>query len=333
MKHGCNVAALIERYFTDRLMRQRNVSANTIASYRDTFRLLFMFAQVRLRKAPSALTLDELDAPFIGTFLTDLETKRGVGVTTRNLRLTAIRSFFRFVSFEEPAHSALIQRVLAIPSKRHDKRQVHFLTRPEIEAVLAAPDRTTWLGRRDHTLLLLATQTGLRLSELIGLDREAIHLGAGAYVRCVGKGRKERCTPLTRYTRIALQSWLNEPARRGACALFPNLHGGRLSADSVQSLLAKHVRVASTNCLSLASKRVSPHVLRHSAAMELLQAGVDCSVIALWLGHESIETTQTYLHAYLPLKEAALAKLEPYKACKRLRFRPNDHVLAFLEAL
>ena len=161
MKPACNVATLIERFFTERLMRQRNVSANTIASYRDTFRLLFTFAQARLRKPPSALTLDDLDAPFIGAFLTDLETKRGASAKTRNLRLTAIRSFFRFVSFEEPAHSALIQRVLAIPSKRHDKRQVHFLTRPEIEAILAAPDRTTWLGRRDHTLLLVAVQTGL----------------------------------------------------------------------------------------------------------------------------------------------------------------------------
>jgi site-specific recombinase XerD len=204
---------------------------------------------MRLRKAPSALTLDELDAPFVGEFLSNLETKRGVGVTTRNLRLTAI------------------------------------------------------------------------------------HLGTGAHVRCVGKGRKERCTPLTKYTRLALQTWINEPQRGGAGTLFPNLHGGRLSADSVQALLAKYVRVASTSCPSLASKRVSPHVLRHSAAMELLQAGVDCSVIALWLGHESIETTQTYLHAHLPLKEAALAKLEPYKQYKRLRFRPDDQLLAFLDML
>ena len=194
MKPGCNVASLVERFFTERLVRQQDVSVHTIASYRDTFRLLLKFAMAKLRKAPSALTLDELDAPFIGAFLTDLEMERGTSVTTRNLRLTAVRSFFRFVSFEEPAHSALIQRVLAIPSKRHDKRQVNFLTRSEIEAVLAAPDRTTWLGRRDHTLLLLATQTGLRLSELIGLSREAIHLGTGAHVRCVGKGRKERCT-------------------------------------------------------------------------------------------------------------------------------------------
>ena len=333
MKPVCNVAPLVERFFTERLIRQQDVSAHTIASYRDTFRLLFKFAKERLRKTPSGLTLDELDAPFVGAFLTDLETKRGTSVTTRNLRLTAIRSFFRFVSFEEPAHSALIQRVLAIPSKRHDKRQVNFLTRTEIEAVLAAPDRTTWLGRRDHTLLLLATQTGLRLSELIGLSREAIHLGTGAHVRCVGKGRKERCTPLTRYAQIALQSWLSEPARRDASVLLPGLHGGQLSPDSVQSLLAKHVGVASKTCPSLATKRVSPHVPRHSAAMELLQAGVDSSVIALWLGHESIETTQTYLHAHLGLKEAALAKLEPYKQHKRLRFRPDDHVLAFLQAL
>lgn len=333
MRSGNTVATLIERFFTERLMRQRNASTHTIASYRDTFRMLFTFAQERLRKAPSALTLAELDAPFIGAFLTDLETKRGVGVTTRNLRLTAIRSFFRFVSFEEPAHSALIERVLAIPGKRHDKRQVDFLTRPEIEAILAAPDQTTWLGRRDHTLLLLAVQTGLRLSELIGLDRDAVQLGVGAHVRCVGKGRKERCTPLTRHARTALRSWLNEPTRHGANAMFPNIHGGRLSADSVQSLLAKYVRVATETCPSLAHKRVSPHVLRHSAAMELLQAGVDTSVIALWLGHESLETTQAYLHAHIGLKEAALAKLEPYKHHKRLRLRPDDKVLAFLDAL
>ncbi len=333
MKPGCNVATLIERYFTERLMRQRNVSANTIASYRDAFRLLFTFAQTRLHKPPSALMLDDLAAPFIGAFLTDLEAKRNASVRTRNLRLTAIRSFFRFVSFEEPAHSALIQRVLAIPTKRDDKRHVNFLTRPEIEAILAVPERTTWIGRRDYTLLLLAAQTGLRLSELIGLDRDAIHLGAGAHVRCVGKGRKERCTPLTTYARVALQAWLNEPARRGASALFPNVRGGRLSADSVQLLLARHVRIASEICPSLQSKRVSPHVLRHSAAMELLQAGVDCSVIALWLGHESIETTQTYLHAHLALKEAVLAKLKPYERGKRIHFRANDRLLAFLEAL
>ncbi|CAN7635850.1 tyrosine-type recombinase/integrase [Paraburkholderia terricola] len=333
MKSTPNVAPLMERYFTIRLMQQRNASGNTIASYRDTFRLLLKFAQAKLRKPPSALTLNDLDAPFISAFLADLETARGASVWTRNLRLTAIRSFFRFLSFEEPAYGALIQRILAIPSKRHDKRQVQFLERPEIEAILAAPDRSTWLGRRDHALLLLAVQTGLRLSELINLDRDSIHLGIGAHVRCVGKGRKERCTPLTSYVQSVLKAWISEPARRNARALFPNVHGGRLSPDSVQTLLAKHTRTAGERCPSLSSKRVSPHVLRHSAAMELLQAGVDSSVIALWLGHESIETTQTYLHAHLALKEVVLDKLKPYERHKPKRFRPSDRLLAFLESL
>lgn len=333
MKPTSNLAALIERYFTERLMRHRNVSPNTIASYRDTFRLLFSFAQTRLHKPPSDLALNDLDAPFICAFLDDLEENRSAGVRTRNLRLTAIRSFFRFASFEEPAYGAHIQRVLAIPSKRHDKRQIHFLDRPEIEAILATPDRTTWLGRRDYTLLLLAVQTGLRLSELVDLNRDAIFLGRGAHVRCLGKGRKERATPLTKLARTALQAWLKEPRRRSAAALFPNIHGSRLSPDSVQSLLSKYVALARTRCSSLKSKRVSPHVLRHSAAMELLQAGVDCSVIALWLGHELIETTQTYLHAHLALKEAALARLKPLPQGKAARFHPSDRLLEFLNAL
>jgi integrase/recombinase XerD len=333
MKSTPNVAPLMERYFTIRLMQQRNVSGNTIASYRDTFRLLLKFAQTKLCKPPSALNLDDLDAPFISTFLADLEMTRGVSVCTRNLRLTAIRSFFRYLSFEEPAYGALIQRILAIPSKRHDKRQMHFLERPEIDAILAAPDRSTWLGRRDHALLLLAVQTGLRLSELINLDRDSIHFGVGSHVRCVGKGRKERCTPLTSYVQSVLKAWTREPARRDARPLFPNVHGGRLSADSVQTLLSKHTRTACERCPSLSSKRVSPHVLRHSAAMELLQAGVDSSVIALWLGHESIETTQTYLHAHIALKEAALKRLKPYENRKSNRFRPSDRLISFLESL
>lgn len=333
MKTASNLAALVERYFTERLMRHRNASPNTIASYRDTFRLLFSFAQTRLCKPPSGLALDDLDASFICTFLDDLEANRSAGIRTRNLRLTAIRSFFHFVSFEEPAYAAHIQRVLAIPSKRHDKRELHFLNRPEIEAILTTPDRTTWLGRRDYTLLLLAVQTGLRLSELIGLDRDAVFLGRGAHVRCLGKGRKERATPLSKLARTALQAWLKEPGRLRATALFPNIHGGRLSPDSVQSFLTKHVALARNRCQSLKSKRVSPHVLRHTAAMELLQAGVDCSVIALWLGHESIETTQTYLHAHLALKEAALARLKPLQKGKAARFHPNDRLLEFLNAL
>ncbi len=325
--------ALIERFFTERLMRQRHVSPHTIASYRDTFRLLFKFAQVCLRKPPSSLDLCDLDAPLIAAFLEDLETQRSVSVRTRNLRLTAIRSFFRFTAFEEPAHAAHIQRVLAIPTKRYDKRLVQFLTRTEIEALLAAPDRTTWLGRRDYALLLLAIQTGLRLSELTGLDRDSVQLGRGAHVRCLGKGRKERCTPLTAHTIATLKAWLQEPPRNGAHALFPNIIGGRLSSDSVQHLLGKYVSTASACCSSLTRKRITPHVLRHSAAMELLHAGVDCSVIALWLGHESVETTQVYLHAHLALKEAALAKVKSSNGKPLGRYRAGDRLLEFLTAL
>lgn len=332
MRRTNDLAVLIERWFTDRLMKHRGVSSNTIASYRDTFRLLFAFAQARLGRSPSQLTLRDLDAPFIGAFLEDLETKRAASVRTRNLRLTAIRSFFRYAAFEEPAHSAHIQRVLAIPSKRCDKRQLQFLTRPEIEAILDCTDRSTWLGRRDYTLLLLAAQTGLRVSEIIDLDRTSVMLGQGAHVQCVGKG-KERSTPLTKVAQQALRCWLKEPGKRGATALFPNMHGSRLSADGVQALLNKYVAKAREHCVSLRSKRVSPHVLRHSAAMELLQAGVDCSVIALWLGHEAMETTLTYLHAHLELKESALAKLKPYERAKAERFRPNDRLLEFLNAL
>ncbi|MFS8086915.1 MAG: tyrosine-type recombinase/integrase [Acidobacteriota bacterium] len=333
MRFHALLPALIEGFFTERLLRQRQVSPHTIASYRDTFRLLLQFAQARLHKPPSDLDLRDLDAPLISGFLDDLEKRRSVSVRTRNLRLTAIHSFFRFIAFEEPAHSAHIQRVLAIPSKRHDKTLVQFLTRPEIEVLLATPDRMTWVGRRDHALLLLAVQTGLRLSELIGLDRDAITVGTGAHVRCLGKGRKERCTPIKGRTIITLKSWLKEPSRNGAQALFPNVHGGRLSADAVQYLLAKYVTMARAHCPSLQQKRVTPHVLRHSAAMELLQAGVDSSIIALWLGHESVETTQVYLHAHLALKEAALAKLRPLNGRKPGRYRPGDQLLEFLNAL
>ncbi|WP_211455435.1 tyrosine-type recombinase/integrase [Collimonas antrihumi] len=333
MKPAPNLPKLIERFFTERLMRQRHVSSHTIESYRDTFRLLLKFAQARLHIPPSNLDLRDLDAPLVSAFLDDLETCRTVSVLTRNLRLTAIRSFFRFTAFEEPAYSAHIQRVLAIPSKRHDKRVVQFLTRPEIEALLAAPDRATWVGRRDHALLLLAVQTGLRLSELIGLDRDAVMFGKGAHVRCLGKGRKERCTPLTGHTIATLQIWFQEPSRNGVQTVFPSIHGDRLSADAVQYLLGKYTAIASARCPSLKTKRVSPHVLRHTAAMELLQAGVDSSIIALWLGHESVETTQVYLHAYLAIKEAALAKIKPLNGRKFDRYHPGDQLLAFLNAL
>ena len=333
MNRTSSLPALIERFFTERLMRQLHASVHTIASYRDTFRLLFGFASQRRKKVPSDLELRELDAPLISDFLDDQQAQRAASTRTRNLRLTAIRSFFRFVAFEEPAFSAHIQRVLAIPSKRGDKKVIHFLNRLEIEALLDAPDRATWLGRRDHALLSLAIQTGLRLSELTGLDRESIAFGTGAHVRCVGKGRKERCTPLSRPLTAILQRWLKEPPPHNAAALFPNMHGGRLSADAVQYLLSKYVTAARARCTSLRQKRISPHVLRHTAAMELLQAGVDCSVIALWLGHESMETTQVYLHAHMALKEAALAMVPALKGRPNGRYRPPDRLLHFLHTL
>ena len=332
MKPTTTLAGLLESFFTQRLMSQRQVSPHTIGSYRDTFRLLLRFAQQRLQKHPSRLSFAEIDAPLIAAFLDDLEKSRGITARSRNLRLAAIRSFFHYAAYEEPSHSSQIQRVLAIPGKRYTRRLVHFLDRPEIDALLAAPDQRTWFGRRDHALLLLAVQTGLRLSEFTGLKRQDVVLGTGAHVRCVGKGRKERSTPLTKTAGAVLKAWLREPARHNAEMLFPNASGGRLSPDSVADLLAKHVAVACQACPSLRGKRVTPHVLRHSMAMELLQAGVDRSVIALWLGHESVETTQTYLDANLAIKEEILAKTTPSEG-KPGRYKADDELLAFLKTL
>ena len=322
---------LLERFFTDRLIRQRQVSPHTISSYRDTFRLLLLFAKQRLRKPPSQLTFEEIDAPLIVAFLDDLETTRKISARSRNLRLTAIRSFFNYVAYEEPAHASQIQRVLAIPSKRCSKTLVKFLDRREIDALLSAPDRGTWYGRRDYTLMLLAVQTGLRLSELTGLRRQDLHLGTGAHVRCLGKGRKERCTPLTKQAVMALKAWLREPDNQEEW-LFTSARGGRLSADAVQDLLAKYRQLAGHICPSLAKKRVTPHVLRHTLAMELLQSGVDLSVIALWLGHESMETTHIYLDANLALKEKVLAKTARRDGVWR-PFKAEDSLLAFLKSL
>jgi integrase/recombinase XerD len=332
MNTAPTLPAILQRFFTDRLMTQRQVSAHTMASYRDTFRLLLPFAQGQRHKRPSDLDLADLDADLIVAFLTSLEEQRHCSVRTRNARLTAIRSFFQFAAFQEPALSAHIQRVLAVPYKRQARPVVSFLSHAEIEALLAVPNRNTWIGRRDHALLALALQTGLRLSELTSLDRTAVALGPGAHVRCQGKGRKERCTPLTKPVVGLLKAWLKEPAPQDTQILFPNRYGGRLSSDSVQHFIRKYVRAAAEQCTSLKSKRVSPHVLRHSAAMELLAADVDSSVIALWLGHESVNTTQTYLHAHLALKEAALAKTTPHQI-KPGRYRPGDRLLQFLSAL
>ena len=332
MKPPANFPVLLESFFTQRLINQRQASPHTIASYRDTFRLLLQFAQQGLHREPSQLSLEDLDAPLIGAFLDHLEKDRSNVSRTRNLRLTAIRSFFRYAAYQQPTHSAQIQRVLAIPNKRQARPLVGFLTRPEIQALLAAPNQHTWGGRRDHAFLLMALQTGLRLSEMTALCRQDLVLGAGAYVRCQGKGRKERCTPLGKPTTTVLKAWLREPVRGTSDILFPNARGGRLSADGVQYLVAKHLVAARQRCPSLRQKRVSPHVLRHSAAMELLQGGVDRSVIALWLGHESVETTQIYLDANLALKEEALKKTTPLNG-KAGRYRADDRLLQFLKSL
>lgn len=326
------IAGLLQSFFTDRLMRDRDASPHTIAAYRDTFRLLFVYVQQRLKKAPSAVTVADLDAPLIGAFLEHLERSRGNTPRTRNARLAAIHSFFRYVALQEPTHAAVIQRVLAMPTKRYDRRPVDFLTRKEMEALLATPSRETWIGRRDHAMLFLALQTGLRVSELVDLRCADVVLDAGAHVRCRGKGRKERCTPLRRDTVATVRRWIRERAGRHDDPLFPSVRGGVMSRDAVEDLLAKYVRLAQKRCQSLNKKRVSPHVLRHAAAMDLLHRGIDRSVIALWLGHESLETTQIYLDADLALKEKALARTTPLRT-RRDRYRPDDRLLAFLKTL
>jgi integrase/recombinase XerD len=332
MKVLANLALLVEGFFTERLMAQRRASPHTIASYRDTFRLLLTFAQERLHRAPSTLTLADFNAPFVASFLDELEKRRGNGARSRNIRLAAIRSFYRYAALETPEHSALIQRVLAIPRKRHTRPLIDFLVRPEIEALLSAPDRTTWVGQRDHAFLLVAVQTGLRLSELTGLRQQDVSLGAGAHVRCLGKGRKERATPLTKSATQVLAAWIKRQGGNASSFLFPSARGGRLSADAAQRLVGRHAQIAQSACPSLAKKRVTPHVLRHTAAMELLQAGVDRALIAIWLGHESVETTQIYLDTNLALKEEILAKTRPIKTPAG-RYRPGDRLLEFLKSL
>ncbi|MBA48076.1 MAG: integrase [Paracoccus sp.] len=326
------LATTLQAFFTDRLIRQRQVSPNTVQAYRDTLRLLLVFASERHGKAPGKLDIDDLDALLIGAFLDHLERERQNGVRTRNARLAAIRSLFRYAALRHPEHAATIERVLAIPPKRFERRLVTWLTEAEIDALLAAPDRATWTGRRDTALIGLAVQTGLRASELIGLNCSDLHLGAGAHVSCTGKGRKQRITPLTSGTVAVLRIWIAERAGGPVDSLFPTRTGRTLSRDAVERRLAKYVADATAVCPSLAHKRVTMHVLRHSAAMRLLRAGIDTSVIALWLGHEQIETTQIYLHADLQSKERTIERTTPITA-KPGRFRPTDKLLAFLEAV
>jgi integrase/recombinase XerD len=327
-----DLAPLLQRFFTDRMMLQRQASTHTIAAYRDTFRLLLAFTSSRLGRQPVTLRLADLDAPTIAAFLEHLQIDRGNSTSTRNARLAAICSFFRYAALHAPDQAATIQRVLAIPPKRSDRAIVAYLTEPEIDALLAAPDRGTWLGRRDHTLLLIAIHTGLRAAELIGLQVKDIELGAGAHLRCHGKGRKDRVTPLTTAAVAVVRVWLTEHGGTDADPVFTTRQGRALSHDAVQRLVAKHAATAAASCSSLRTKHVTPHTLRHSTAMMLLRAGVDLTVIALWLGHESTETTQIYLHADMTIKEQALARTAP-PGSNPGRYQAPDTLLAFLAGL
>ncbi|MDA8373243.1 MAG: tyrosine-type recombinase/integrase [Actinomycetota bacterium] len=326
------LAPTLEAFFTERLMAQRRASPHTIAAYRDAFCLLLAFVERQTGKVPTKLQIEDLDAPLVAAFLDHLERERSNGPRTRNARLAAIHSLFRFAALRHPEHAGVIERVLAIPPKRYERRIVSFLSDAEVDALLAAPDRSTFLGRRDGALLLAAVQTGLRVSELASLRCGDVVLNAGAHVRCLGKGRKERATPLTSHTVDVLRVWLTERGGGPEDPLFPTSTGRTLSRYGVATIVDRHTKAASKSCASLASKTVTPHVLRHTAAMRLLHAGVDTTVIALWLGHEGVETTQMYVHADLTLKERALARTNPIGAVPG-RYRPPDELLAFLEAL
>lgn len=326
------LAPTLQAFFTDRLIRERHASPETVAAYRDTWRLLLNYVAARSGKAPCDLDFDQLDALTISAFLDHLETERHNSVRTRNARLAAIRSLFHYAALRHPEHAAVISRVLAMPAKRHDQRIVTYLTEPEVAALIAAPDLTTWCGRRDRAMIVLAAQTGLRVSELIGLACSEIHLRAGPHVVCHGKGRKERITPLAAPTVAVLATWCAERGGQPDDPLFPTSTGRRLTRDAVERRLALHARTAARRCPTLAAKQITAHVLRHSAAMRLLEAGVDTTVIALWLGHEQVDTTAIYLHAHLGIKEQALARTRPPLVTPG-RYRPADALLSFLEGL
>jgi len=326
------LAPTVQAFFTQRLLRERNASPHTIAAYRDTIKLLLRFAAERCGREPSMLDIADLDADTVAAFLDHLQTKRGNSARTRNARLAAIHSLYRYAALRHPEHAQDIKRVLSIPPKRTDRALVTFLDQQEIETLLAAPDRTTWTGRRDHALLLLAIQTGLRASELTTLNVDDVQLAGAAHVTCEGKGRKQRITPLTRTTSAVIGVWLDERVGNPGDPLFPTIRGRRLSRDALERRLQVHLEHAAQHQPSLREKNVTLHTMRHTAAMQLLHAGVDTTVIALWLGHERVETTQIYLHADLALKEKALARTKPPDA-KPGRYRPPDQLLAFLEAL
>jgi len=329
---AANLAGHLQRFFTDRLLGQLGASQHTVASYRDTFRLLLKFASKHCRRQPSDLEAEDLDAKLVSSFLKHLEHDRHNSARTRNNRLSAIHAFFGYVCINEPALASHCQRVLAIPLKRFERGPVEFLSSEETIALLNAPDPATWMGRRDQLLLQVAVETGLRNSELVRLRRQDIQLGSGAHIKCLGKGRKTRCTPVRADLAARLSDWIDEQPPEPTTPIFPTARRNAMSSDALQRLVARHIKTAAKACPSLQKKRVTPHTLRHTLAMNLLQRGVDITVIALWLGHESLETTQIYLHADMTMKEKALARMTDGNTVPK-RYRPNDKLLAFLESL
>jgi site-specific recombinase XerD len=326
------LAPTLQAFFTTRLTGQLGASPHTVTAYRDTWQLLLRFIAETSGTPPQNLDLSTITADVISDFLTYLETVRGNSTTTRNARLAAIHSFFAYASYQHPEHAATISQVMAIPSKRHHHTDLTHLAPQEVTALLAAPDPATTAGRRDHALLQLAITTGLRVSELTALTSNDVHLGPAAHVTCTGKGRKNRITPLDQQTVAVLRRYI-PTLPTGASILFPTRTGTRMSRDAVAVRLTQHAQTASASCPTLANKRITPHVLRHTAAMRLLAAGIDTTVIALWLGHQSIQTTQVYLHADMKMKEAALDRTTPTGA-EPGRYRPaDDTLLAFLQSL
>jgi integrase/recombinase XerD len=326
------LAPTLEAFFCERLMTQRQASPHTIAGYRDTMRLLLCFASEKTGKQPSKLEVSDLDVRLISAFLDHLEHERHNTASTRNVRLAAIRSLFRFAALRHPEHADVIARVLALPAKRFDRALVSYLTKDEVNALLAAPDRNTPIGRRDHALILTGIQTGLRVAELTGLRCQDVHLGTVSYLFTLGKNRKERTVPLTSQTAKVLTAWLKERQGQPDDPLFPSNRGRRLSHDTVEWLINKHTANAADHCPTLRTKNVTAHVLRHTTAMTLLQSGISTSVIALWLGHEQESTTRGYLHGDLRLKQRALDRTAPPDT-KPGRYRPTDALLRFLDNL
>ncbi len=327
-----NFPRLLQSFFVQRLIGQREASTHTVASYRDAFRLLVSYLAARTKRPPSKLVLGDLDAPAVIGFLDHLETKRGNSVRSRNARLAAVRSFLHYASFEEPTQLPVIQRALAVPFKRFDRPQLGFLSREEMTAVIDAPNRATWSGRRDRVLFQVMYNTGARVSEIGRLRVEDLLLESQPSVHIFGKGRKERRVPLWKTTARSLRAWLSTATSTPDAPVFPNRRGGPISRAGIEQRLRMAVNSASSSLPRLKQRRVSPHTIRHTTAMHLLQSGVDISVIAMWLGHSELATTHQYVTADMPMKERALNRLNPPFHASR-RFRAKDALLEFLEGL